>query len=263
MSALRVHVAGIGLWSAELAGFAAFRAWLDGAPPAPPGARPTAAALSPNERRRAPESVLLAAEVAGQAVAMSGLDAAELACVFASAHGDQVITDYLCATLAQEPTALSPTRFHNSVHNAPVGYWTIATGCRAPSTAVCAGRTSFGAGLLEATAQALAGQQPVLLVAADGPGQGPLATMTGCATAFACALVLTPQPDAHTLATLHVRLEPGEASMPSEALMKGWPHDNASAAALPLLARLARAGGACRLPAAERLVLDVHTEPTA
>jgi 3-oxoacyl-(acyl-carrier-protein) synthase len=153
MSALAVHVEGVGLWTPQLADFAALRALLAGATPPTPPPRPAAATLPPNERRRAPEGVLLAIEVAGQAVAMSGRDASTLACVFASSHGDQSITDYMSATLAQAPTELSPIRFHNSVHNAAVGYWTIATGCHAPSTAVCAQHASFGAGLLEAVSQ--------------------------------------------------------------------------------------------------------------
>ena len=40
-----------------------------------------------------------------------------------------------CArTLASAPTLLSPTKFHNSVHNAAAGYWTIGTGCMEAST---------------------------------------------------------------------------------------------------------------------------------
>ena len=35
--------------------------------------------------------------------------------------------------LAADPRELSPTRFHNSVHNAPAGYWTVAAHCHAPA----------------------------------------------------------------------------------------------------------------------------------
>ena len=191
MSDLRVYVEGIGLWSPQLADFAALRSLLAGQTPAPPPARPTAATLPPNERRRAPASVLLAIEAAGQAVAMSGCDAATLACVFASSHGDQTITDYMCATLAHAPAELSPIRFHNSVHNAAVGYWTIATGCHAPSTAIAAQAASFGAGLLEAASQVLTEQRAVLLVCSDGAGSWPLAEDAGsCRLAAAPALGL-------------------------------------------------------------------------
>mgnify|MGYP001056581811 CR=1 FL=1 len=264
MSTLRVHVEGVGLWSPALADFTAMRALLDGAPPPAAPARPAAATLPPNERRRAPESVLLAVEAAGQAVAMSGRDAATLACVFASSHGDQAITDYMCATLARTPAELSPTRFHNSVHNAAVGYWTIATGCHAPSTAICAQRASFGAGLLEAAGQVLAEQRAVLLVCSDTGGSGPLREVTGCAQAFGCALVLAPHAGPATLARLDLALQPGAAiDTPLPEPLAGWRADNPSAASLAVLALLAGGGGHCQLAAAATLGLHIDMELVA
>lgn len=257
MSTLRVYVEGVGLWSPQLASFAALQAVLAGTTPEPPAARPAAVMLPPNERRRAPQSVLLAIEVAGQAVAMSDHDAATLACVFASSHGDQPITDYMCATLAQAPTELSPIRFHNSVHNAPVGYWTIATGCHAPSTSVAAQRASFGAGLLEAASQVLAEQQSVLLVCSDTDGSGPLREVTGCEQPFGCALVLAPQAGALTLARLDLQLDADCADTPLQEPLASWRRGNPSAAGLPLLALLAGSGGRCRLTAGETLGLQI------
>ncbi|PWK92354.1 beta-ketoacyl synthase chain length factor [Fulvimonas soli] len=259
-----VHVAGVGLWAEGLPGFDALRARLAGAPAADTPGRPPAALLPPNERRRAPPQVLLAVEAAGQALAMSGLAPDAPACVFASAYGDQATTDYLCATLARAPRELSPTRFHQSVHNAAAGYWTIATGCRAPSSALCAGPESFGAGLLEAVLQVLADDRPVLLVACDTPGQGPLAEMTACHDAFACALLLAPRADG-ALARLSLHPHHGPcASLPwPEAFPADWLGGNPSAGALPLLVQLASGSGRCRLPAAPRLGLDIHVESPA
>ncbi len=263
MSGLRVHVEGVGLWSPQLADFAALRSVLAGRRPEPPPARPAATTLPPNERRRAPASVLLAIEVAGQATAMSGRDAATLACVFASSHGDQPITDYMCATLARAPAELSPIRFHNSVHNAAVGYWTIATGCHAPSTAIAAQAASFGAGLLEAASQVLADERPVLLVCSDGTGSGPLGEVTGCSQPFGCALVLVPEAGAASLARLDLQLAPPQ---PEDALaepLAGWRRDNPSASSLALLALLAGDGGSCRLAAAPALGLQIAMEKVA
>jgi len=260
MSALRVYVEGIGLWSPQLADFAALQSLLAGAMPVPPPGRPAAARLPPNERRRAPESVLLAVEVAGQAVAMSGRDAATLTCVFASSHGDQSITDYMCATLAQAPAELSPIRFHNSVHNAAVGYWTIATDCHAPSTAVAAQRASFGAGLLEAVSQVLTEQRAVLLVCSDTGGSGPLAEITHCRQPFGCALLLTPQRSDATLARLDLALTPARPDSALDEPLAGWRDDNPSAAGLPLLALLARGEGRCQLAAAATLGLQIDMD---
>ncbi|NUO71116.1 MAG: hypothetical protein HOQ10_00165 [Frateuria sp.] len=265
MSGLQVCVQGIGVWSPQLADFAALRNALQGQPAAPAAAHPPAVRLPANERRRAPQSVLLAIEVADQAVAMSGLDASALACVFASSHGDQPIMDYMCAVLAGAPAELSPTRFHNSVHNAPAGYWTIATGCHAPSNAVCAQRASFGAGLLEAACLALADARPVLLVCSDTAGSGPLAEVTGCSAPFACALVLAPQPDACTLGRLDLHLCPGSIldASPAPPVLADWVASSPSASALPLLALLAQGAGRCRLMAAGSLGMDVHLEECA
>ena len=263
MSALRVYIEGVGLWSPQLADFAALRSQLAGNIPEPPPARPAAATLPPNERRRAPESVLLAIEVAGQAVAMSGHSASELACVFASSHGDQPITDYMCATLAQAPAELSPIRFHNSVHNAAVGYWTIATGCHAPSTAVAAQHASFGAGLLEAVSQVLAEQRPVLLVCSDSAGTGPLLEATGCTQSFGCALVLAPESSATTMASLQLSLTTSRVISSLAEPLAHWREANASAAALPLLALLAEGRGRCQLDAAASLGLQIDMESVA
>jgi len=247
MSALRVDIEGFGAWPPESAE--------GGVPPGDAG-RPAARLLPPTERRRAPASVLLAVEVAAQAVAMSGRPADSLACVFASAYGDIGITDYLCATLAQAPDTLSPTRFHHSVHNAPAGYWTIATGCRAPSSAVCAGGASAGAGLLEASVLALAEQRPVLLVCSDVAGNGPLGEIVGCRSSLGCALVLAPPGSGRAMARLDLALSAAAppAAGPDPAA------GNPSAAALRLLALLTGQGGDAILAAGDRLALHVHME---
>ncbi|MGN2254048.1 beta-ketoacyl synthase chain length factor [Frateuria sp. GZRe12] len=265
MSTLTVYVHGAGLWSPHLADFAALRGALQGDTASPPPARPPATLLPAAERRRAPESVLLAVEAAGQAVTMSGHEPASLPCVFASSHGDQPIMDYMCTVLASAPAELSPTRFHNSVHNAPAGYWTIATGCHAPSNAVCAQRASFGAGLLEAVSLALADARPVLLVCSDTAGAGPLTEVTASAAPFGCALVLSPQPGASTLGRLVLHLCPGSiADAPDDPPVPAeWIASSPSAVALPLLALLARGTGRCRLMAADSLGMDVYLEECA
>lgn len=247
MTTLTVYVEGVGLWSPRGTSFAALRAG-DREPPA--SGQPPAALLPAGERRRAPPSVRLAIEVAGQALAMSGRSGAELACVFGSAHGDQVITDALCATLARAPLEVSPTRFHHSVHNAAAGYWTIAVGCHAASSAVAAGACTFGAALLEAAVQVAAEAHPVLLACSDIAGCGPLQTMTACEYAFGCALVLAPAPAPATLASLRMTPEPAAPLMAANA-------GNPIASALPLLECLAGAGGTCRVMAAPALALDV------
>ena len=202
MTSLRAGIAGIGFWANGLPTWNDAVAFArDGTLPDNPPTRPSPQLLAPNERRRAPESVAVALEVALAACSASGRDPARLPSVFASTHGDLAITDYVAATLASEPRALSPTKFHNSVHNAAAGYWTIGTGCTAPTTAISAYDASFAQGLLEALSLLAAGHEAVLLAAYDGQATGPLAAVSPSTGLLGAALVLVadPQPAATRL----------------------------------------------------------------
>lgn len=267
-AACRVHVRGLGAWAPGLPDWASWRALLrgEGGVASDAAARPRPNRLAPGERRRVSTHVLAAVEVADQAVAAGGHDAAALPCVFTSAHGDAGIMDYMCAVLADTPQHLSPTRFHNSVHNAAVGYWTIATGCRAPSNAVAAtGAASFGAGLLEAAVQAVAEDRPVLLVAHDDPATGPLGDVLGTTAAFACAMVLAPARADAAAPCLELALEPGDGhgDAPRHPHAANLARCNPSAPGLALLEALATGGNTrLRLPAAPRLDLCIDVTAT-
>ncbi|HEY3635498.1 MAG TPA: beta-ketoacyl synthase chain length factor [Caldimonas sp.] len=238
-----LFVEGVGFWAPTLPRWAHARAAFRGeAAPAAPVKRPAPELLAAAERRRAPDTVALALEVAAAAVHASGRAADALPSVFTSAHGDLAVNDYMCATLAREPTLISPTRFHNSVHNAAAGYWTIATGCRATSTALSAFDTSFGAVLLEAASQCLADMTPVLLVAFDVEVTGPLATVTRSDGLLACALVLAPSKGNRSIAALDWSLAPRPSAAPAlrSAAARALA-GNAMAGALPFLELIATA----------------------
>jgi hypothetical protein len=243
---LIVHVEGIGWWSAGLADWpSAALALRTDTLPAPVKSRPAATILPPNERRRATEPVLLACDVGGQACAMAKRSPADLPCIFTSAHGDLEVTDSLCATLASEPLEVSPTRFHNSVHNAPAGYWTIAARCHAASCAMSAHAGSFAAGLLEAAIHAHAEQTPVLFAAYDNAVQGPLAFVVQGSDSFSTALVIHVERTPQTIATLTLRhLAQGGAASPTPAPWSALAQTTPVAAALPLFIALARSGNA-------------------
>lgn len=264
-AALRVGVAGIGAWLHGAPDWPGLRGVILGehglADDAP--AKPAACVLPAAERRRAPDGVRLAAEVAAQACAMAGADPAKLPCVFASSHGEVAITDYVCETLAQAPLELSPTKFHNSVLNAPAGYWTIATSCTAASSAVTAHYASFAAGLLEAVAFACAEATPVLFASCDVASTGPLADMTCTTLAFGVALVLAPE--AAASARLRLALHEGTVGVPAPATLalRRVAGDNpANAHALALLSTLAHERPAhLRLPLSPGLSLDMEITP--
>lgn len=235
-----VFIDAVALWAREAPGWAAWCAALRGESPTP-AAKPSPSLLSANERRRASDAVLLAIDVAEQAVRASGHDAAHLASVFTSAHGDLAVTDALCSQLAQAPLQLSPTRFHHSVHNAASGYWAIATGCRAPSSAVSAHRHSFAAGLLEALVHTACENEPVLLVGCDTEAHGLLGEVNGSRGLLGVALVLSAERRASSMAALQWRLGDGPAAAPAlrSAAAKAL-QANAMSAALPLLESLAQ-----------------------
>ena len=241
-----LYIEGPAFWTPTLPGWDAARAAFrgEGGLADPPAKRPSPQVLAPAERRRAPDTVALALEVAAASMAGSGRNAADVPCVFVSAHGDLSINDYMCSTLATDPTVLSPTRFHNSVHNAAVGYWTIGTGCMAASNSVSAYENSFAAGLLEAAVQCAADQSPVLLVGYDTPTVGPLTSVTDSQGLLAVALVIAPERTARSVAALDWSMDDsggdGTVPAPLSDAAKALAHINPMAHALGLFEALAR-----------------------
>jgi hypothetical protein len=240
--AFSVRIEGIGIWAGPWRDWGAARDALcgnvefDGAT----ASKPAPALLAATERRRAPESVLLAIEVAQQACGMAQRDARELPHVFACAYGDLSINDYLCATLARAPLEVSPIKFHNSVHNAPAGYWSIATGCRASSSAISAGHATFATGMLEAALLAHCESRPVLLVAYDVAAIGALCDVIDCDAPFAVAFVLAPAaPALSGLGDLRIALR-ADALAPEADVLHAWCGNNPAARSLALLKALAR-----------------------
>src|SRR5690606_4985770 len=165
----------------------------------------------------------------------AGREPASLPSVFASTHGDLPITDYMCATLASEPRSILPAKFHNSVHNAAAGYWTIGSGCMHASTAISAFHASFAQGLVEALAQLADGAEAVLLVAYDGHATGPLETMSHSCGLLGAALVLSHKPGDLRLRATLVDGQAPEATGPLSRHAAG----NAMAPMLPLFEALA------------------------
>jgi hypothetical protein len=232
-AALAVTVAGFALWN-------------------PQGrARPQPSLLPPNERRRAPDTVAVALEVAQAACANAGRDPARLPMVFASTYGDLAITDYMCSTLATAPMTLSPTRFHNSVHNAAAGYWSIATGCHEPYCALSAGRYTFANGLFAAALQVCADQTDVLYVAYDIDARGPQTQITHSQGILGVALVLTPDGSGTRLELAAVADRAADTAFAAPA--------NAMADSLPLVVALERgAVEVLRLPLGPESALQVQ-----
>ena len=257
MSSLSATVEGIGFWCNGLPDWSAARAFARGAGlPDNAPARPSPQVLAPNERRRAPESVAVALEVALAACTDAQCDPATLASVFASTHGDLAITDYMCSTLVEDPRALSPTRFHNSVHNAAAGYWTIGNHCVRATTAISAFDASFAQGLLEALLQLAAGAPAVLLVGYDTASAGPLAPVSRSQGTLGGALVLS---GAGHVGKPRLRVTLVDGNVPSaRGALARLAVGNAMAPMLPLFDALALGDDAALLKAGPGRVLRVE-----
>lgn len=242
-----LYIEGVAFWASSLPGWdvarPAFRG--EGALVDPPVGKPSASLLAPAERRRAPDSVALALEVAGASLAACGRDAADMPCVFTSAHGDLAITDYMCRTLATAPAQLSPTKFHNSVHNAAAGYWTIGTGCMQPSSLVSGFDHSFATALLEAAVQCAAERRAILLVGFDAEAVGPLRQVHVSQGLLAGGVVLAPERTECSCAAMDWSLLRGAASAPVPLSDAGRAlPPNAMSDLLPVFEVLARLPGA-------------------
>lgn len=239
----RVFVGGVGVLGPGLSGWPAACPVLRGDSEYADGAvvLPAVACLPPAERRRTAAVVRLAIAVGLEAMAHGGFDPAEMATVFTSSGGDSETIHAILSVLATEQREVSPTRFHNSVHNAPSGYWAVACAARAPSTSLCAFDGSFAMGLLDAAVQAAVDERPVTLIAYDLPYPEPLHSVRTIGGVFGVALVLTPRQVAGSLAALTVSLdhEAGEASTIAVPALEALRQRNPAARGLPLLAALA------------------------
>ena len=196
--------------------------------------------LPANERRRAVQTVKIALAVGAEAFTAARRDPATTPTVFASSGGDGATIHEILSVLASSDREISPTRFHNSVQNAPAGYWSIATGARAASSSLCCEDDSFAAGLLEAVVQAIIGCEAVGLIAYDAPYPAPLNQVRQIGSAFGVALVLSPLPT--TTAFAHIELTLGqlaEASTLAAPALEAMRRDTPAARSLPLLAALA------------------------
>lgn len=247
-----LYVEAVGIVAPGLAGWSASAPVLSGAAPyaAAELAPYQPALLPPNERRRATQVIRLAFRTSEDALAHTPLAPSGLATVFASSDGDTEVMHRINHALAQPARTLSPTDFHNSVHNAAAGYWSIAVGSRLPSTSLAAHDASFAAGLTEAAALALGDGLDTLLTVYDMRMPAPLDAKRPIGEPFAVALVLTPQRTPRSLAALRLEETAAAPSTMDEPALERLRLSNPAARALPLLRCLAQGGrGTVHLPA--------------
>jgi hypothetical protein len=246
---LTAWIEGIGFLAPGLPDWPTARAVLRGeqALTAAPSVLPVPSLLPPAERRRASRVVKLTLAIGFEAAAHAGADVATLATVFSASGADGHNCHALCEQLATDDRQISPTRFHNSVHNAAAGYWGIATGAMAPCQVICAYDASFGAALIDALGQVVLDRQTTLLIAYDSEYPEPLFAKRPVPDVAGVSLLLSPERSERSLASISITStgEPAEVLVDSalEALRLSIP----ALRALPLLQKLAcgEAGNVC------------------
>ena len=265
---ITAFVDGIGLLGPGLPDWAQGRLRLNGSLPyqAARCILPLPMALPPAERRRSGAVVRVALAVAQEAVEASGLQARTLPSVFSSSSGDAINCHEICSALASGDRLISPTRFHNSVHNAPSGYWGISSGAMAASSVLCAHDGSFAAGLLEAMTQLVDIDNPVLLVAYDTDYPEPLFSKRPVPDTMGVALVLGPRHSARSVARITLDgssfLTTAAADTMDHATLESVRRTIPAARALPLLHAIAnRQAGALVLAYLDAMQLAVEVAP--
>ncbi len=193
MKTIDFSILGVGAWGANFRNSADLRALLEGQLLDDDGAKgPKPEVIPANERRRAPLPVRLAVESSWQACQNASIDPSTLGSVFVSGLGDTQLIVYMCKVLAGENKALSPTKFHNSVHNAAAGYWTISTKCMQAANSIAGFEESVSLTLLESLVQANIEQRPILMTFYDAPVSPVLKPLLKNDHSFAVSMILSP-----------------------------------------------------------------------
>ncbi|MFA7291746.1 MAG: beta-ketoacyl synthase chain length factor [Rhodocyclaceae bacterium] len=239
---LTAWIEGIGFIAPGLPDWPSARTVLRGEQPLlpAPSVLPIPALLPPAERRRASRLIKVALAVGLEAAAHAGADVATLATVFAASGADGHNCHALCEQLASDDRQISPTRFHNSVHNAAAGYWGIATRAMAPCQVICAYDAGFGAGLIDALGQVVVDGQPTLLIAYDSEYPQPLHAKRPLPDVAGVALLLAPARSERSLACISVTATSSTADTLTDPALEALRNGIPALRALPLLARLAR-----------------------
>ncbi len=219
-----------------------------------PTVLPAPELLPPAERRRASRIVKAALAVGLEACRHASMEPGSLPNVFAASGGDGHNCHSLCELLAGEDRHISPTRFHNSVHNAASGYWSIATGATPAAQVLGAYDASFAAGLLEAITQVEVNGQPVLLVACDSEYPEPLHAKRPILDTAGVALVLSPVRSERSIAQIRLARRGALQECSPDGLSSNQPGLRACVQAMPAMRGL---------PLLEALISTTSSRPVA
>jgi hypothetical protein len=173
---------------------------------------------------------------------MAGIAPGAIPSVFATSNGDGAVVHSILQTIAADQP-VSPTQFHNSVHNAAAGYWSISTGSQRASTCLACHDATAATALLMAMAEIETERRPLLLCVYDAPLPAPLNARRPTCGLFGAGLVLSPECGQQPLAHLSLRYEvtppPLGADTPRMPALRQLARSNPAARLLRLLEALA------------------------
>jgi hypothetical protein len=200
--------------------------------------------------------IRLTLEVLAQLAKQSRLDLSQVASVFATSWGDLQVIENMMSALVAPGIPVSPVQFHNMVHNAPAGYWSIGVRAQRSSTSLTADEGTFAAGLIDALAWVKSRKESVLLVCYDCPGPEIYDRYQPIEAPFAMAMTLTAVATGESCCGLRLRIDEERPettlSVPElERLRRG----NPAARALTLLETIATR-------AERQVVLTLHPGAT-
>ena len=185
-----IYVRSIGLWSP---GHPDPESWVHSKPD-PECEAPKASRLVGALRRRATTQTRAAIEVFDQVVSGAGWDGSTVGALWATAHGEHATSIRMFEAMARGEGKVSPTQFHNSVHNAAGGYASIAEKNTAASTTLTGGGEIVMSGFFEAATRLEIEGGQVVLVFFDEPLQAPFA-VPGMEAGLAVGFGLTDSAD--------------------------------------------------------------------
>ncbi|MDG6774332.1 beta-ketoacyl synthase chain length factor [Thiomicrorhabdus sp. ZW0627] len=217
--------------------------------------------LPANERRRTTDTIKLALRTAEEAVEnYSEEQISQMPTLFACVDGDTTISAKMVEAVMEEEPMISPIHFHNSVHNAPAGYWMIGQHNQQAASAISAGDYQIANTLIEAITQLSNAHPKVLLVIYDLPINPEIKKHSPEVQAFACALVLSLQPTADSIAEIELTLSDKIYKIdPVEAFP-----ENKAAEFLPVLKSIAkREAGEFHFPLSAKQAISLNLTPSS
>lgn len=242
---MEAFIQGVSVWGTGLPGWPASQPVLAGIQEfaASEVSPPASTLLSATERRRTGQAARLALIIAQHASEMAGIAPGAIPSMFATSNGDGAVVHAILETLAEDQP-VSPTQFHNSVHNTAAGYWSIATGSQQATTCLACHDSTAASALLSAMAEIHAQRRPLLLCIYDVPLPAPLNAKRPTCGSFGAGFVLVPQGGPSALAHLAIGYEgapaPAGGDMPHLVPLRDLARGNAAARTLRLLEALAR-----------------------